>query len=395
MTTSYPVDLRALSALIEVIYKCALDPAGWRIALRQICEAIDTDTAALYLVDFHQREPRLYAQWGMPEEKAAEWQTRFGADVAALHREIAVRSASYPDDPTLYSRLFTPAERAALRVDREWAQPLGICDVVGLSLSTTATRTGMLAATRHARVGVATELELTVMRFLAPHIRQAVRIGDLLDMRRVETSSLRSTLDTIGAGVAIVGAGGRILHANAAVKQMFWDGHPVRAIEGRLVGARPEAAHALAEAIARVQIDPGMPPVLRSSTVGLSQSDGAVMLAHILPLDCRSPQSQLLPQALAAVIMSQADISSTAVLDGLSATYGLTDAERRLLQQIAQGGSVGEAGLAIGVSANTAKSHLQQIFRKTGVTRTAELVALIGRLAPAIGPFAKGQLSSK
>jgi DNA-binding CsgD family transcriptional regulator/PAS domain-containing protein len=315
--------------------------------------------------------------------------------MAALHREIAVRSASYPDDPTLYSRLFTPAERAALRVDREWAQPLGICDVVGLSLSTTATRTGMLAATRHARVGVATELELTVMRFLAPHIRQAVRIGDLLDMRRVETSSLRSTLDTVGAGVAIVGAGGRILHANAAVKQMFWDGHPVRAIEGRLVGARPEAAHALAEAIARVQIDPGMPPVLRSSTVGLSQSDGAVMLAHILPLDCRSPQSQLLPQALAAVIMSQADISSTAVLDGLSATYGLTDAERRLLQQIAQGGSVGEAGLAIGVSANTAKSHLQQIFRKTGVTRTAELVALIGRLAPAIGPFAKGQLSSK
>jgi signal transduction protein with GAF and PtsI domain len=87
MTTSYPVDLRALSALIEVIYKCALDPAGWRIALWQICEAIDTDTAALYLVDFHQREPRLYAQWGMPEEKAAEWQTRFGADGSPTSRD--------------------------------------------------------------------------------------------------------------------------------------------------------------------------------------------------------------------------------------------------------------------------------------------------------------------
>ena len=386
MATNHTDDLRALSALIDAIYECILAPSGWRQALQGICALLDTDTAALYLVEFQQPQPRLFAQWGMPDDKADDWRSRFGADVAALHREIAIRSIASPDEPTIYSRLFTADERSNLRVDREWAKPLGICDVVGLTFSTTPTRVGMLAATRHLRVGEATEREITAMRLLAPHIRQAVRISDLLDMRRIESDTLQATLDIIGAGVVIVGAGGRILHSNVAAKQMLWDGHPVRAIDGRLAGAQTISARALAEAITKAHADPAVSVAHRSTTIGLSAADGTAMAAHVLALDIRSPQTQLLPQALAVVILSHAGPASTAVLDGLAATYGLTSAERRLLNQIAQGHSVGEAGAAIGVSANTAKSHLQQIFRKTGVTRAPELVALLGRLAPAIGP---------
>jgi DNA-binding CsgD family transcriptional regulator len=41
-----------------------------------------------------------------------------------------------------------------------------------------------------------------------------------------------------------------------------------------------------------------------------------------------------------------------------------------------------EAAAALGIAETTAKTHLSRIFAKTGVSRQAELVALVHRLTP-------------
>jgi len=75
-------------------------------------------------------------------------------------------------------------------------------------------RVGVFAANRHETVGPATDREVAILRLLAPHIRRAVTIGDLLDLRKVEAQALGSTLEHLAAGVIVVGDGNRILHAN-------------------------------------------------------------------------------------------------------------------------------------------------------------------------------------
>jgi DNA-binding CsgD family transcriptional regulator len=61
----------------------------------------------------------------------------------------------------------------------------------------------------------------------------------------------------------------------------------------------------------------------------------------------------------------------------LTELHGLTPAEARLALELLQGHRLTEAARRLGISRNTAKTHLQRVFEKTGVTRQSELMRLL------------------
>lgn len=61
----------------------------------------------------------------------------------------------------------------------------------------------------------------------------------------------------------------------------------------------------------------------------------------------------------------------------LSAVHGLTRSEALLALHIGDGGSLKDFVATRGVSRNTARNQLQQVFDKTGARRQAELVRLL------------------
>lgn len=56
--------------------------------------------------------------------------------------------------------------------------------------------------------------------------------------------------------------------------------------------------------------------------------------------------------------------------------------ERRLLEQLVAGKSLPQAADALGIAGTTARTHLTGIVAKTGVSRQADLIALVTRLVP-------------
>jgi DNA-binding CsgD family transcriptional regulator len=64
-------------------------------------------------------------------------------------------------------------------------------------------------------------------------------------------------------------------------------------------------------------------------------------------------------------------------LDIAAAIFGLSEGQRRLAGLIADGQSLPEAAAQMGISANTAKTHLQRIYDKTGVHNQAALVRVL------------------
>jgi len=60
--------------------------------------------------------------------------------------------------------------------------------------------------------------------------------------------------------------------------------------------------------------------------------------------------------------------------DLLSRLYGLSAAEGRLCAVLFEAGSLGDALEKLGMSRNTAKTHLTHIFQKMGVSSQAQML---------------------
>jgi DNA-binding CsgD family transcriptional regulator len=80
---------------------------------------------------------------------------------------------------------------------------------------------------------------------------------------------------------------------------------------------------------------------------------------------------------LAAVVIKDPHArlhASTSSRRELAELYGLTRAEERLLHFILDGLGLFEAAERLGVSRNTARTHMKRIYAKTGTHRQAELM---------------------
>jgi DNA-binding CsgD family transcriptional regulator len=64
--------------------------------------------------------------------------------------------------------------------------------------------------------------------------------------------------------------------------------------------------------------------------------------------------------------------------------YGLTAGEVRVLAAVAEKSGVASMAAALGISQATVKTHLQNLFAKTGVRRQADLLKLLTEHAAAL-----------
>ena len=82
-------------------------------------------------------------------------------------------------------------------------------------------------------------------------------------------------------------------------------------------------------------------------------------------------------RAVAAVFATDPDRVPEPPSEVLVRLYGLTPAESRLASHLATGIGLLEAAKVLGISHNTARNQLKQVFAKTGTHRQADLVRLL------------------
>lgn len=70
--------------------------------------------------------------------------------------------------------------------------------------------------------------------------------------------------------------------------------------------------------------------------------------------------------------------SLPATCDAISQQYGLTPREEEVLILLAQRKSVADIEVELFISNPTAKTHVRNIYRKLGIHKRAELLAMVG-----------------
>jgi DNA-binding CsgD family transcriptional regulator len=237
---------------------------------------------------------------------------------------------------------------------------------------------------RNERQGLVTEREIELGKLLLPHLRRAVTISKVLDVRTIMGERMAEALDALRCAVVLTNEGGTILHTNRAAEHMLDEGGPIQSAQGILQVTAPSATAELRSALtlaARNEAGIGKTGL----AIRLTEPDVPPIFAHVLPLAGSDFRTRLQPAAVAAVFIgTPPDAQEGAV--AVAAAFGLTPAETKVLASLFGGRTLTETAATLGITRPTAKTHLEHLFLKTGVTRQAELIRLWTGLISPIEP---------
>ena len=249
------------------------------------------------------------------------------------------------------------------RAYREWGRPQGIVDTLNVALDKTATSAAFFAVFRHERDGLVDDEMRRRMRLIVPHMRRAVLIGRVIDLKTAEAATFADTLDCLSAGMFLVDAYGRIVHANAAAMRC-WPTAPCCARGGSSRQSRCERR----AGAARVFLAAGSGDAavgIKGIAVPLTARDGEHYVAHVLPLTSGARRrAGATYAAVAALFVHKAALETPSPPEVIAKTYKLTPTELRVLLAIVQVGGVPEPPTALGIAETTVKTHLQPPVRQ-------------------------------
>ncbi|RUU14536.1 hypothetical protein EOD08_29975, partial [Mesorhizobium sp. M6A.T.Ca.TU.002.02.2.1] len=362
-----------LSKLIGSIYDCALDPERWEHALAGIRDALNAQTAVLHLDDLTNDRLLIHRTVGIEPY----WLEQQAKHIPEIHARLIEDLSTWPslDVPHVVSRHIPQTYLETSRYFQEWLKPQGLIDVMSFFLIHTPTRLAGFAIARHKRQGIITGREIKLGGLLLPHVRRSVMISNMLDMGTIERARMAEALDALTCAVVLTNGRGAILHANHAAKHMLRNGGPVQDVHGILQAKIPSASRELHSAImlaaqddasigktgvAVLLTEPGLPPVF----------------ARVLPMAGGDLRAGMDPASVAAVFIGNAPDEHDAA-DMLATAFGLTLAETRVLASLLAGHTLAETGASLHIASTTTKTHLDNIFQKTGVSRQADLMRLV------------------
>jgi DNA-binding CsgD family transcriptional regulator/PAS domain-containing protein len=360
--------------LVCDIYDAALDPTRWPDLLGKARDFLGGSAAVLYAKELVRKNASIYYDDGGLDphyrqlylDEYVKYDPSTSAEVFATIEQPLATADLIPYDEFLQTRHY-----------REWARPQGLVDHLRIALEKSATSTTFFGVFRDQRQGVADDEMRWRMRLIAPHVRRAVLIGSTMEHKAAEAAALADTLDGVSAGMFLIDACGRMVHANASGRTMLDQRSVLRAGSGRVAAIEAEANQELNRVVALA--GGGDTAVgIKGIAVPLTARDGERYVAHALPLTSGERRRAGADYAaVAALFVRKAVQEGPAPYEAIARLYKLTPTELRVLLAIVQRGGVPEVADALGISEATVKTHLHRVFAKTDTRRQAELVKLV------------------
>ncbi|AWM04903.2 helix-turn-helix transcriptional regulator [Bradyrhizobium amphicarpaeae] len=366
-----------LSELIGLVYDAALDPTLWPRALEQAClfvggssgilfwhDAATQQSAVLYSFNEEPQYTKLYFGKYLPLNPCFPAASFVEAGIVCASTDLV------PFDEMVETRFY-----------KEWMRPQGLIDALATNLEKSAMRSSILAVRMHEEHGLADAEDRRRLALIVPHFQRAVSIGRLFDQSRATQAVLTQTLDNVTAAVFLVGPNGRLVFTNAPGRAMLDEASLLTERNGNLAAVASEAQRALRDALATVES--GSATVGGGGPISLSAALSGHWFGDVLPLTSGDRQrTGALHSAVAAVFVRKSSPASPPPLEALAKLYKLTASEIRVIDAIMKASGVKALADLLGLTQATVKTHLHNVFRKTGTARQSELVKLIAGFEP-------------
>jgi DNA-binding CsgD family transcriptional regulator len=358
------MDERKLLAMIEDAYAACLEPDGWQTFVDHLSAAYG-GLAALYTQDTQSLAARVSAFSGTDPAYAEQFESYY-----------CFRNVWYQKQRRLGELMASDISESPLIRESEyyadWLRPQGLSSTIVTPVFVDGTSVANVAVLRPRSRAAFETGEIEAWKRLIPHMLRAVEIRRKMQVTGLERDSALLALDDLRVGAVLASAEGRLLLANAAAERILAGNRGLRVSGGRLHAETPAATgrlHRLIRDAAETAAGQGTAP---GGTLPLPRADGTALSVSVSPVPVS--RSLLAPTPMAMLLLSEAGAASPPAADALERVYDLTPAQARLLRALIDGKRLADYAGEAGLSMNTVKSHLRQIFEKTGENRQADLI---------------------
>jgi len=375
------LDTYGVSALVREIYRAGFGEIEWDAAIAPIVRALNCKAGVLCILD---RCDGVLSYESSGIEKSA-----ISSYLKSDFGKKDPRIRAFTDDPrdgVYYDLKYYEEDQIRRDEYYRWQiEHTGTKFFVGLKMTFAERPTSLLAGLtffRDYKKNHVSKTEIDLLSQLWPHLHQAIRGGFLLERKHSGIEALKAYLEMLPNAALLLNGAGKVIYANSPCEEIGGrrDGLDFRS--GKITAHRECDTRRLNEIIvAALEYARGFEALpggrLLVKRDGFNAGD---YLVNVTPLPgSENIFSNSMRAAVVSIKQMTAELSPK-LRQSLLCLYGLTDRQIDLTTALFAGTSLGESANAIGVSRNTAKIHLKNIFEKTGVARQADLVKLVSQL---------------
>jgi DNA-binding CsgD family transcriptional regulator/PAS domain-containing protein len=368
-----------LLELIGEFYDCAIDPARWPAALGRLALLVAGSHATIWM-ESAKREPSLISGGNVDPGFVRAMLASFAINpLASAHWYFDV------DQPYTAVGFLGGNELKNTRWHRQTIAPYRYGDILMTLLAKSGNQFGSLSVLRHEDQDAFAQDDLDRLRVVAPHVRRAAMIADMLDARALQRDTLATTLELLTVGIILTDATARIAYANHAGQALLDDGSALRRDGDHLSARDLRCAGSLRQAIIGAATGSTIDVPKLGIAVPIAGIDKRDLAAWVLLLD-RGLRRDLGATftARVAIFVRELGDASPFPAELFVRRFRVTPAECQVLMLLTQGMTTKNAAEALGTSPTTVKTHIGHLFEKTGTQRQADLVRLaMSAFAPA------------
>jgi DNA-binding CsgD family transcriptional regulator len=212
---------------------------------------------------------------------------------------------------------------------------------------------------------------------LRPYLNRTALLSRNLSF--ANATGMVDAYQSLGCPSFLLDRDGRVIRANAVAEKLIGDG--LSLAQGLLGCSLADDNRELAGLVARLCRSPGIADTDALPPVVVRRLTKRPLIVEGIRI--KGMASAVFSPARAILLVSDTERpSADPSMDVLRRTFGLTQTEATLASHLAREVPLPLVAELLGISFETARSHLKHIFTKTGTNRQSDLLRLIGRFHP-------------